>query len=495
MSLINEIKAWVSGKGYQALKTSRIDSSQQTSYGVQESVTNAAYIRSAPVYNLVPANFRTFTSSGGSATVESREYKVSTGTTIYGYAAVQSFRSLNLEYGQTGLCRLSARFPSPTADSWQGCGLISITDEMSFGYQGTTFGVWHRYGGEAEVRSLQVTTQAGGSENATITVNGTGYTVPLTAGTVQKNAKEIADYLNTNATGFYAEQLNDKVIVSASSDGAKSSTWSFSSSTAVATFTQLTAGVTKTSDFVAQADFDGEVPAVFDPTKGNLYSISYGAGYSNIDFRIYDKARDRFLLSHSIDVVSEIERPSINNPSMKCGVYVASVGSTTDISAYCSFIAGFGQGKRVAVRNPRSYRNTKSITSTLTNMFTIRNKRIYNGLINQAEIEPLILTIANEGNKNLLVDIRSNATVAGDTNFQDIGTNLISEIDVAGTTVTEDGVFITSITVAPGDSKLLDLSKLQIRIPPTLKMVISAKQLAGASAASVTATLTWREDV
>lgn len=67
MSLVDDPKAWVSGSGYQALKVTDVTASQQTSYGVQEVVSNKTFIRSAPVYNLVPANFRMFSSTGGSA--------------------------------------------------------------------------------------------------------------------------------------------------------------------------------------------------------------------------------------------------------------------------------------------------------------------------------------------------------------------------------------------------------------------------------------------
>ena len=286
-----------------------LNQSQQTSYGVSEVVSNNAYVRASPVYNLIPANFRTFTSSGGSGTATNREFKASTGTTIFGYGAIQSFRSIGMEYGQTALCRFSARFPGSVPLTWRGVGMISITDEMSFGMNGTEFGVWYRHGGESEVRTIRITTGASGSENATVTINGTAYTVAL------------------------------------------------------------------------------------------------------------------------------------------------------------------------------------------TNILTIRNKRIYNGKINQAEIEPVGLSIANEGNKNLVIQLRANCTVAGTTNFQDIGTNLITEVEIAGTTVTEDGRLLTTITVAPGDSKIIDLTIFNIRVPPTLRLTVAARQLSGGSASSVTATVIWEEDI
>lgn len=482
--------------GNRGLHTAQLNESQQTSYGVKEFVENNAFVRAAPVYNLIPANFREFTSASGSTGAENREFKTSTGTTVFGYGAIQSFRSLSVEYGNTALCRFSARFPDSVASSWQGVGLLSITDEMSFGMNGTDFGVWHRYGGEAEVRTFTITTAASSGENATVTINGTGYTVSLTGGgTTVQDAREVATYLNANATGFAAEQIGSTVVVSSLSDGPKSNTWSYSSATSAASVVQTTAGVTKTSNFIAQADFSGSVYSDFDPTKGQLYSISYGAGYSDIAYRIYDPHQQRFIVAHEIDLVNMTDRPNVNNPSMKVGLYCTSVGSTTDISTYCSFISAFAQGRRSSVRNPRAYFNTKPIGTTLTNLLTIRNKRIYNGLINQAEIEPLSLSIANEGNKNLVVEVRANPTVAGSTNFTEIGNNLITEVELAGTTVTQNGRLLTSFTVAPADSATVNLKALEIRIPPTLRLVVAVRQLSGGSTASVTGTLIWREDI
>ena len=470
-----------------------INQGQRSAYGVFEAVENLAYIRAEPSYDLIPSNFREFTDTGGSTEAINREFKASSGTSVGGYGAIQSFRSLNFEYGQSAICRVCARWPSPQALTWTGAGLISITDELSFGYNGLDFGVWHRYGGEAEVRTLQVTTGAGGSENATVTINGVAYTVPLTSGTVQANAREIANYLDANASGFAAEQIDDSVVVSALTDGAKSSTWSFTSSTAVAAFTRNTEGVTKTSVHTPQADFNGAVFTGFDPTKGNTYEISYTSGYGSIAYYIFDPNQREFILAHIVKIQSEFERPSLNNHSMRTAIYAASVGATTNVDTICAMLAAFSQGARNQIRNPRAFSNTKSVGTTATNVLTIRNKRIYNGKVNQSEIVPKLLTLASESSKNTIIEVRGNPTVAGTTNYQDIGTNLISETEIAGTTVT-GGRLLVSIVLAGGNSAEIDFTKLGIRVPPTLNITISARVTGGASS-DVTASLVWVEDI
>lgn len=483
-----------------AIDVNDISRYQRTSYNVLETITNHSYVTASPVYNLLPANFRTFTSGTGSATTENREFKVSTGTTIYGYGAIQSFRSLAFEYGQTGLCRFAARFPIPVPNSWQGCGLISITDELSFGYNGLEFGAWYRHGGEVEVRTLTLTVAAAGAETATVTYNGTSINISISALNTATNAYTIATALNADGTfsaGYAAEQLGSTVVISSLSDGAKDSTWSYSSTgSSAGSFTRTTAGVTKTSDHTPLTEFNGSVPTGFDPKRGNQYSISYSAGYADIEYRIFDFNLNRYVLAHTIQNLSEAQVPTLNNPSMKCGLYVASVGSTTNIDAYCGFIAGVTQGEQDVTRNPRAFKSTKNIATTLTNLMTIRNKRIYNGVPNQVEIEPLSLTVTNEANKALIVEVRAQATVAGPTNFTNVGTNLVSEYDTTGTTVTEgSGTPLAAFTVAQsGGQIVIDLKELSIRIPPTLRLVIAAKVISGAGG-DVTASLVWREDI
>lgn len=134
-----------------------------TGFGEYPFAQNEPVIQSTPVYGFLPANFRSFTSGTGTSGISSRMFQVTTGTGVGGYGAIQSFRSLNYKAGQAGLVRLTALFESNVANSWQGAGLISVGDELSFGYNGTDFGVWHRYGGLAEARVITITGAAGGS--------------------------------------------------------------------------------------------------------------------------------------------------------------------------------------------------------------------------------------------------------------------------------------------------------------------------------------------
>lgn len=466
-----------------------------SAFGEQKTESKTPKVVASATYNLIPANFRQFTDLGGSISAITNEFKCSTGTTQFAYAALQSFRSLNIQYGSGAGVRFGARFPDTTANTWQGVGLAGIGDEISFGRNADgDFGAWHRHGGFAEVRTLQVTGAAGGAENATVTINGTDYTIALTATTVQTNAHEIATYLQANGSGFDAFQNNDTVTISFTSDGAKTGDFIFSSATATATFAQVTAGVTKTSDFTALADFNGKVPAGFDPTKGNQYQITYSSGYGNINYYIFDFADGQWRKVHTVLWQNNNTTVNLNQPSMRAIIYCYSVGATTDTSVYCAFISAFISGSGEITRNPRFYSITKSIGTTETVLFQIRNKKVYNGIQNQAEILPEVLSIASDAGKNVTIRVYTgNTTIGGVPNFQNVGTNLIAEIDVAGTTIS-GGRKVAGTTVASGQNNDLNLEALRVVIPPTLRMVVTAQRASG-TAADVTASLTWIEDL
>lgn len=472
---------------------SETDRPQKSAFGELVIAEGTPQVSGQAVYGFIPSNFRTFSDGAGTTLAENHVFKVTSGTSLGDYGTIRSFRSLNYQTGQGSTIRACARFNSPLASTWSGVGGINLGDEFSFGYNGLDFGIWHRYGGVGEIQELEVTGAAGGGENATVTINSVVYTIPLTSGTVQHNAFEIEQYLLANGSGFSAEQVDDKVIIDFTSDGDKAGTFSFSSSSATGTFTELTAGITKTSDHIAQAKWNGINMPDLDPSKGNTYMISYQNGYGDAHFFIEDDSGKNAEV-HTINWSNKNTVPNLSNPSMHVGVYATSIGATSAVTVECAYLAGFINGRIRPTRNPRAYDNTKSITTTLTNILTIKCSRTYNAFHNQVEIQPLEVSLTNDGNKGAIFELRANATVAGESNFQEVGTNLVSQYDTSATTVTEDGRYLGSWSVARLSSSVINLRELDIRVPPSLRLVICGKMASG-SAGDLSAAIIWYEDV
>lgn len=289
-------------------------------------------------YNLLPANFRSYTANGGSTDAASRFLRVQTGTTAGGYAAIQSFRTVNYKAGNGAVARFDAVFDAGgVAGSLQGAGLGSIGDELSFGFDGADFGVWYKHDGLAEVRTLTLSAAENATVTANVTVANTTFPVALTDASADANvtASEVAGGLMANATfaaAWHAEQLGATVIVSALSDAAQPGSYAYASPGASAgTFAQTTAAVAKTSEFTPKASWSERPGLAVTPTALNYYQIEYvQAGVAN--FYVFDKSTSEFALVHQQSLAADAASPGLGNPSLRSLLYVASEGSTTNLT-------------------------------------------------------------------------------------------------------------------------------------------------------------------
>lgn len=473
----------------------RLTTTSQTSYGNTIVAFEDPVISGNATYGFIPANFRTYSDLSGTANTVENMLSCSSNSTVGSYGAIRSFRSTNYKVGLGTTTRFSGIFPNPAPNTWSGIGLINLGDELSFGYNGLTFGIWHRYNGKGEVRYLQITTPASGSENATIIINSVVYVCPITSGTTQKNAREITTYLEANVPTLNVDQVDNTVRIAFTSDGAKTGTFSMSSATAIGTFSQITAGVTKTSVHIPVSSWSQ--PSSFlselDPTKGNTYSIVFKNGFGNIKFYIENPNTGDFELVHIIKWTNTSTYTNVINASLHLGCYATSVGVTTGTSVKVAYIAGFITGEKGSTRNPRAVINTHlSVGTTLTNILSIRNPTSFNGIANQQEVEPILLTLTNDGNKNAEFELRVNPTVAGYPNYQTTGSGLMLLKDINGTTVTQDGTFIAAFSVARLSSQSYLLKDLGITLPPSLSVVIAARMISGVG--DLSASLTYREN-
>ena len=102
-----------------------------------------------PFFQVAPSAFLTVTASGGGAAAQG----TGLGTFSTGTAATAECKAVSPGVvGYTAHCEIyaafTAGFTTPTSSgSYQRIGLYNATDGWSFGYSGTTFGIWLRYNG------------------------------------------------------------------------------------------------------------------------------------------------------------------------------------------------------------------------------------------------------------------------------------------------------------------------------------------------------------
>jgi hypothetical protein len=451
------------------------------------------------------------TPTGGTANVElgsnGYEYRCRTETGIGGYGVIRSRRSVIYRPGQGTIGRFTARFTTGVANSIQRAGFVNLGVEVVFGYNGATFGILHRYGGGAEIRKLTIDTAASGNETLTITLNGTAYNVSVTSGTVQHNAAEIESSAST-FTGWGVYANNDEVLFTAQSVDAKSGTYSISSTgTCDGTFSQIRAGASVTDDHVAQSDWnvdkmDGTGPSgmTLDPTTFNVFQIKYKylAG-GDIAFWVLKDTTGALQLVHRIIWQNNNTIPNMQIPNLKIGWLAASLGSTTDLSVYGASAMSATEGKIQRVRNPWGHPATlSSIGTNLTPVLAIRNRRVFNDVINLLEVLMLSATVGVDGTKPADIEIILNPSLdTGEYAWQyENETHCLVEYS---TFTNSDRVSqgansqeIYSRQLSKTDSALIDLEKFNVRLVPTDVLVIAVKATSGTTDSAVS--FNWYDD-
>lgn len=439
---------------------------------------------------------QTFTSLGGTTRAENSVFIASSGTNANGFSALLTRRQIQYRAGQGLLGRFTALFDVGVADNDQVAGLAINTEQLGFGYEGAGFGVIYQHGGESEIQELTITTPAAGVESATITVNATGFTVPLTSGTVQHNAFEIANSLNAQVPDYDFSSNNDQVVAR-SLLATPGTTFAFTSSTAVAAWVEIQNGVVPISDFVSQANWNVDIRPDLDPQKGNVYQVQMQyLGFGGIEFFVEDSKSAELTLVHRIQFANTSTDTSVGNPTFRVGWVSRNRGNTTNIEVKGGSASGFIQGQALRTESPRAVEdtNTSVPVGTFQNIFTLRNRLVFGTRRNRVEFFGLSLSAATDSNKAAIIEVCLGSTITGDLDFQYIDkVNSIIEVARDEGAVT-CGRLVSSFIVPASSGVVVNLEELASLLLPGETLTIAASITAGAPA-SVNASVIWQEDL
>jgi len=417
------------------------------------------------------------------------EFFATSGTGSADIAAIFSKDQIIPRHGQGSLLRFSARFGTGLADSLQQAGGATASDGVTFGYEGIEFGTFYTHGGAVIIYELQVTGAAGGSENATVTINGTGYTVPLTSGPVNHNAHEIAVSLNAQAPVFNFSQVDDLVVMRSVFAAPETGAFTFSSSTATGTFTQIAPGITPAMDFTPQTAWSEDTKSDLDPAKTNYYTIRYNG---DIEYYIQDNATGTDILVHKQGLPNTLDVPVFGNSSFRLAWVVSNIGNTTPLTAYGGHSAAFIEGIKKRRKPSLSAENDNpSVGLVLTNILTIRNRQVFGTKVNLGRLIPLLASAFNEGVRGAEIEILCDATFDGETNFTYKNENeSIVEIDTTPNEILSGDilaakVFASDVEIALGIFNDVIQSGNSVTV---------AMRVLGNPAADMGATLSWEEE-
>lgn len=465
----------------------------RSSFGDNLAVKLTPLVQVSGVYNDTSPLGTTVVGTGSAAGVANGLFYCTSGTSSTGIGAVYAARLASYHPGQGLLCRVSAIFDTPSIGNVQFAGMSSATDGLFFGYNGTQFGISHRRSGAVEIRTLTVTTPSSGSTNATVTINGTAFTVPLTPGTAAFNARQIAESLKAQTTLYRFSQNGNTVVVRSIFASPAAGVWSFSHATAVASFVQDAAGTTVSETWTYMSDWNGVVPSGFDPTKGNVYQIQMQyLGFGNIKFFIEDQFTSELKLVHTIRFVNSSLTPNSSCPSFRVGYVASNSGVGTSKTVKGGSGAVFLEGEEVSLKSNSLANSKASVGLTDTNIITIRNRETYTTRVNLANVKPMKVYGYTDSTKGVVIQVIKNTILGGTYNYSYVSqSGSIVEYDTAGTTIT-GGTVVGTFLLGNGTTEV-DLSEIIEVLNPSETLTFSARILSGA-ASEVGISVTWNED-
>jgi len=442
--------------------------------------------------------------SSGTTTTVDNMYTCKTGVAADGLSSILTFRQLKFRQGQGAGSRFDALFTPGVANSQQLAGLITAENAFAFGFVGTSFGIIHAFDGEAENQELTITTPAAGAETATVTIDGIGYPIAITAGTAQHNAFEISEGLKAAPVPNYIITSNDDQVVAQALISGPQGAFTFSSTgAAVAAWSQVTAGVDVTVDFVPQVSWNedtrltGDTQDILDPTKGNNYQIQACSGFGGVSFYVEDSKTLTLIKVHVIQWGNQNTTPISSNPTYRVGWLARNLGNTTDITIQGESAAIYIEGRIERAAQPLSDENNQlSVGLIQTNIIAFRNRSSFSGKVNRIEVLPNLFVTATESNKAAVFQLILNPTFIGDQDWTyfDKDTSITEVMTDALPLV--GGVVLGSAVVSAGTSFPIrfNLTRDQVTaFGPTLTLALVANITSGAPG-DMFGSATWIED-
>ena len=461
------------GGGQPVLRVNGYGPSQTSAFGEPYAITPTPIVQLDAIYGADdPLQYESFSALGGSTGAQDSQYVVSAGATTFSYGVLRTRRFLRYRPGQGGLARFAARFTQGVANTQQRAGLFNQENGFFIGYNGDEFSILHQHGGRVHIECLTITTAPTAAQTATITLNGTDYTVNL----VNESAALTAARIGRSGvfTGWTVEAYDNEVIfLSQGANQPLGGAFTFASTgNAVGTMTTKQEGVVDTNDWIPQSEWNGDLASsgiTLDPTKFNVFQINYrwlGAG--EIRFSMENPETGDFMTLHHIHWTNRNTTLHSENPSLKLGFVAYNLGGGA-VSVYGGSLLMANEGIISVNTYPKaSYISRSSLgANTIHHLATVLNPITQNGKVNTREIILNELGIAFQGNDPLTLIGYLDATLATGTHQFNSQTDTITKASlVTGTFTLGANQPIVAFTLPINGSGQFDLSKYRLILSP-----------------------------
>lgn len=485
-------------------------------FGDLVTVPSTPRLQTAAPYGLIPDHVKaTSHGAGAVATAADASFIVRASAAVPGsWGLVWTKRPLRYKPGQALRVRITGRFGDGGAGaSIQAAGALSVTDGFWVGRTGGVFGVTRRIAGAQAVYTLTITVGTTGATNATVTLDGVAFEVPLGAGLTPAQVAE-ALAASTIYTGWVSDASPEALgaVVTFVQDEPAATTpgsFSFAHVEAAGTFAVVNAGAPNddVSGFVPQASFnrdrlDGSGdPSTnpsyvrLDPTKLYPYEILIpylGAGA--ITFRVQAPS-GVWVPFHTIEYPGSSEVPSQRNPAYRLGWLsradpLVAPGVALEVSGVS--VGGFEDGVGAALDESFPAAVSGALTATFRVLIALRVRGTFGGIASQVEAVALGLRGAvADNNRTLIVRALLNPTITGSLPWAIADPNSACDVAYPAAATASGGRPVDILVAGSGSGASIEFANT--RIQPGDVLVVEAR-VASATASDTTVVLRWREN-
>jgi hypothetical protein len=259
--------------------------------------------------------------------------------------------------------------------------------------------------------------------------------------------------------------------------------------------TRRRAGVDTFMPVVVSSVFPEDITP-FDPTKGNVYKISYGfLGFATIHFEIL-LPHGGFVELASFDYPNTSTETHIANTNIPLRAEMTNDGNTTDLEMRIgSVTAGIvdGGGADPIARIFTFAIPTTALSGGTTNqLITFRNKSSYFGITNKISTQLQLISSATDGNKPVRWGIRKNPdeVTPGSATWTDVSVDSVMEFStdfIADLTTGKDSLLWN---LSRADSFFEDVEDYLVKLRPNEVATIHATSQ---TASDIDLSIRWKE--
>lgn len=414
---------------------------QVTAFAEPLAIPITPLIQTDAVYGLDPDVWDQIQINGGTVASGNSVWTVSSGTSANGFSVLKTARFVRYQPGQGAMARFTAAFTitggsgatsQGVTNAPQIAGFISKENGYGFGFSGDAtdnkFGIVHRYGGVVEVRTLTLTQFNTGAQTATVTLNGTAYTVSLTTSTSTNYlAAQLANKLmaiSAVANLWEIDACGSTVTFGYYTAAPTNGTFSFSSTgtgtLAAGTFARTMTGVSPTQDWTYLADWDQQ-PTNFNPNSLNVFAIDFRwLGVGIVRFFVEDPATGDMMLVRIQKWSSQYLVPHLANPSLRLSYSSGAVnGSTPAVNAVVRGASVMGGIQGIVAQTTQSLgysfiKTTQSTKDDVHHIMSVQNPYIRGSQVNTSSLVMQSMSVSQQGQDPSIIYIVVNATGTSD---------------------------------------------------------------------------------